>query len=316
MRQSTGNLRQWLVAFCLVCAWAFLNGCTNYKTDHIKEWTAAFMIDSITAGAIRLEYVTESPTNNTLANGKTYSVSQSLYYYNFKNDSLTKMATLRESLEDPPIGTSFDFNYPYLAYETENIGTSATAIYDLTLKKNILVTPFMGFLSSQNKYLVKNNQLMNIETQATRPVLSGLASLFYYDDNTNSAFGQITALRSPPAPIIRIALIDSNVDTIGALKEWDVIARSHRNTQIIFRIYAPNIIGIVRGNSLLANKVLLDSLNIGETANYLKTIDFDSTSGNFVAVTNGYLIDQNIEPGLFIGNLKRMFPNKNISPNQ
>jgi hypothetical protein len=124
----------------------WFGGCTSYTKTHVIKWSGVFMVDSVTAGAVRLEYQEEAPNNNTFASGRTYGINQRLYYYNFKSDSLYLFATLGNELSAIPNSISYlkdvDFNFPFLMYITASSGNTITSIYNVEAKSNILSTPF------------------------------------------------------------------------------------------------------------------------------------------------------------------------------
>ncbi len=297
-----------LAFYCLINC----NGCTSYSKSHVVKWTGAFMIDSITAGAIQLEYTSKIPIGNTFASSSTYGINQRLFTYNFKTEKLTKVADLSTDMSDVPWGNHFDFNYPNLAYETIYRGSRASGIFDLSGNKNILFTPIIGFLSSSNKYFVDNSRIMDLKSKVTTAILNTEADLFYFDDNTNTAFGMVTALRQPPYSIVAYQGAKVTPETLGVLKYWDRIGRSRPNGDVFFRIYTPTKVGELRLSSLQSGKVEFDSLDIGSIYNGMNSFDYDSISGNSISIS---FATKDQLAGLTIANLYGKFQATNISAN-
>ncbi|MEO6096420.1 MAG: hypothetical protein ABIW76_12255, partial [Fibrobacteria bacterium] len=213
------------------------------------------MIDSVTAGAVRLEYSEESPNNNTYASGRTYGINQKLYYYNFETDSLFFFAPLNENLSGLPSSISYfkdvDFNYPLLLYITSLNGNTITSIYDIEKKSNVLSTPFRGFLSSERKYIVGKNQIMDLSnTDTSSFVNTNNGDLFYFDDTTGSGYGVASALRNPPYPIFKYGLRNVLPESVGVLNLFRVLGRSPFNETMVIQLLNPTSLGLLKLDSL------------------------------------------------------------------
>ena len=313
----------WIPRSIFICSvtllTTLLGGCTSYTKTHVIKWSGVFMVDSVTAGAVRLEYHEETPNNNTFADGRTYGINQKLYYYNFKSDSLYLFATLNGNLSGIPFSISYvkdvDFNSPLLMYITVSNGNTITSIYNVENKANILSTPFRGFLSSGNKYLVGPLQIMNIHTKDTSKIEnSNNGNLFYFNDTAEMGYGVAAALRNPPFPILKYGLNGVLPESLGVINLYDVFGRSPLSGGIIIRLLGPMSLGLLNLDSLKKNIVSSELISKDNSFVNIDGFDYSKRTGNFVLYKNVGL--GGAETGLFVGNVnnKDKPTMKNISP--
>ena len=88
-------------------------GCSTYH-EHHKDWIGVFMFDSVTAGAVLLEYDATSPKGNTFGSGGDYNVNVDLFRYDFAKKALTKDLSLFKDMKDAEMYRVTEYNPPYL----------------------------------------------------------------------------------------------------------------------------------------------------------------------------------------------------------
>jgi hypothetical protein len=304
-----------IFGIAIITTW--FGGCTNYTKTHVIKWSGVFMIDSITAGAVRLEYREEVPINNTYAGGRTYGINQKLFFYNFRRDSLFLYATLNSSLAEIPVSQSdkndVDFNYPLLMYITNGNGNTVTSIYNIETKSNVLSTPFRGFLSSGCKYLVGVRQIMNLNTlDSTGIENSNYDALFYFNDTIESAYGVATDRRKSPFPVFKYGLGGVLPESLGVLNLYETFGRSPLNGKVVYQVSGKAEIGLLNLDSLKKNIIVSDFVSMGNAFSDMGGFDYSIDSENFILFKNVGLGGN--DPGLYVGNLKNAFSLKNISP--
>ncbi len=147
------------IALIRYCAWLILPGlvilpgiisCSTYHVHH-KNWIGVFMFDSVTAGAVLLEYDESSPKGNTFGNGDQYNVNVDLFRYDFAKQILTRDRRLFKDLKDAVLYRVTEFNPPHLM-QGAPLGQE-TAIFNLeTGEKKVLGIRVSHFSQSKRFY--------------------------------------------------------------------------------------------------------------------------------------------------------------------
>lgn len=102
----------WLTLPALIILAEFM-ACSTYH-EHHKNWIGVFMFDSVTAGAVLLEYDESSPKGNTFGNVDQYNVDVDLFRYDFAKQILTKDRSLFKNMKDAGMYRVTEYNPPYL----------------------------------------------------------------------------------------------------------------------------------------------------------------------------------------------------------
>ncbi|MEO6094974.1 MAG: hypothetical protein ABIW76_04595 [Fibrobacteria bacterium] len=305
------------VIYSIAILSTWLVGCTSYTKTHVIKWSGVFMVDSVTAGAVRLEYHQETSNNNTYAGGRTYDINQRLYFYNFKSDSLYLFSTLNNNLSGIPFSISYfkdiDFNYPMLMYITTLNGNTITSVYNIETKEFVFSTPFRGFLSSSSKYLVGVKQVMNLSTKDTSRVENTANdNMFYFNDTTEMGYGIASSLRNPPFPIYKYGLSGVLPESLGVINIFDVFGRSPLNKGLIIRLLDPASLRLLNLDSLKNKSIISELVSSDDAFVNADGFDYSKHSGNFVLFKN--VGQGGSETGVFVGNLNDKISMKNISP--
>jgi hypothetical protein len=143
----------WLTLPALIILPGFMACSTSYH-EHHKDWIGVFMFDSVTAGAVLLEYEESSPKGNTFGNGDQYNVDVDLFRYDFAKQILTKDRSLFKNMKDAGMYRVTEYNPPHLLQGASY--AEGTALFDLeTGEKRTLgirvshLSQMKGFFSNE-----------------------------------------------------------------------------------------------------------------------------------------------------------------------
>jgi|GEM_PF-4142061 len=158
--------------------------CSTYQ-EHHKDWIGVFMFDSVTAGAVLLEYDESSPKGNTFGNVDQYNVNVDLFRYDFTNRTLTKDRSLFKNMKDAGMYRVTEYNPPYLL-QGARYGDE-TALFNLETGKKRVLGIRVNHLSQGNRFFSNSVAIINSEKMDTLLKTSGSAgpSIYFYSDSLN-----------------------------------------------------------------------------------------------------------------------------------
>lgn len=154
-------------------------GCSSYH-EHHKDWIGVFMFDSVTAGAVLLEYDKSSPKGNTFGSIEEYNVNVDLFRYDFEKRILTKDRSLFKDMKDAEMYRVTEYNPPYLLQGARI--EDGTALFNLKTGEKKILRIRVSHLSKGNRYY--SDEIEIIDSNKTDTLLhtspqTGPAIYFY-----------------------------------------------------------------------------------------------------------------------------------------
>jgi hypothetical protein len=153
-----------------------LFGCGTYETHH-KEWIGVFMFDSVTAGAVLLEYDHSSPKGNTFGDVEDNNVNVNLFRYDFKTQTLKKDRNLFSNMKDAGMYRVVEYNPPYLLQGARY--DDGTVLFNLETGEKKILGIRVNHLSQGNQYISDADMIVNCGKMDT---------LFFHDDDNSSLY--------------------------------------------------------------------------------------------------------------------------------
>jgi hypothetical protein len=139
-------------------------GCSTYH-EHHKDWIGVFMFDSVTAGAVLLEYDETSPKGNTFGNGGQYNVNVGLFRYDFVKQALTQDRSLFKDMKDADMYRVTEYNPPYLLQGAQT--EDGTALFNLKTGEKKVLGIRVNHLSQNSGFFTDKVAIVNSEKMDT-----------------------------------------------------------------------------------------------------------------------------------------------------
>jgi hypothetical protein len=162
---------------------ASIIGCSTYKSHH-KEWIGTFMFDSVTAGAVLLEYDEESPRGNTFGSSDQYNVNVDLFRYDFISGTLKKERRLFQNMKDAAIYRVTEYNPPLLLQSARY--SDGTAVFNLETGEKKILKVRVEHLSANKGFYSNAVTIIDATTMDTVLFLNkNDESIYYFDEKSN-----------------------------------------------------------------------------------------------------------------------------------
>jgi hypothetical protein len=294
------KLAQGAIFSLFAIVFVLLTGC-SYKDNHYTAWVGAFIIDSVTIGAVRMEYNIVSHEFGMDKNSETKNVNFDLCIYSIpgrRTLTTTRLETGLSSIECA-YGSVF-FQDPWMAYTCYK-GTSQLSLYNIRTKEKTVVKDGNNetaicfsksckyLLLSAGRYYVSNVS----EKSLTRIDESKYCNPFYIDEETGHVLINFFA-----AGIKRYNIESGVYDTPLTQEAFDGEFRNVVDFGKAVLVYSNRAYQYCMLNELLTGTIVLHPINTTEAIE-----DIDLKSGNFCSA-----VSQNVT----IGNIYNKFGNEII----
>jgi hypothetical protein len=280
-------------------AYALLSGC-SYKDNNYTEWVGAFNIDSVTIGAVRMEYNSVYTEYGMNKNTETKNVNFDLCIYSIPEKrtlTTTRLETGSSSI-DYAFG-SIRFQDPWMAYTCDK--SSQLRLYNIKTKERAVVKDggrTMAICFSKScKYLLLssgNYYVSNVsQNSLTSIAYNSYSNPFYIDETTGHVLDNYYG-----AGIKRYNIESGVYDTPLTQERFDGEFGNVVDYGNAVLVYSNRTFQYCTLNDLLAGTIVLHPINITEAIE-----DIDLKTGNFCSA-----ISKNVK----IGNIFNKFGNEII----
>jgi hypothetical protein len=140
--------------------------CATYETDH-KKWIGVFLLDSVTAGAVRLDYHESSPKGNTFGNVEQYGVNVDLYRYNFHTKELKFDRRLFKNMGNANMYRITEYNSPFLLQGANYINGDNTVMFNLENGEKRILKIRVDHISQNKEYVFASNAIIKLDKMDT-----------------------------------------------------------------------------------------------------------------------------------------------------
>jgi hypothetical protein len=278
----------------------FISGCSS-SNIHYTSWVGAFLIDSVTIGAVRIEYNISSRQFGYDQSSDYKNVNLDLYSYSLNTNSSKLISRLESGLSSSAYTFgSIRYQNPWIAYSCDK-GTLQLDIYNTLTNEKVVVKdvggPIAIAFSRSCKFLLFEEgyyHVYNLETKNQIDISThDYCNPFYIEELSGYVY--------------------INFDTIG-IKKYN-IAQSSYDSFISKRKGIGTFERVVDyGNAVLVdsnrnvkyctvNEILTDSIILHNINTTLSIDDLDLANGNVCSTGDG---------NVSIGNIFNKFNNKII----
>jgi hypothetical protein len=283
-------------------AYALLTGC-SYKDNNYTEWVGAFNIDSVTIGAVRMEYNSVYSEFGMSKNTETKNVNFDLCIYSIPEKRTLTTTRLETGLSSTEYAFgSIRFQDPWMAYTCDN-GSSQPSLYNIKTKERAVVkdgnyAKAICF-SKSCKYLLLSEEgysVSNVSQKSlTRITQYTYSNPFYIDETTGHVLINFYA-----AGIKRYNIESGVYDTPLTQEGFDGEFRNvvDYGNAVLVLVNSNRTFQYCTLNDLLAGTIVLHPINITEAIE-----DIDLKTGNFCSA---------LSKKVKIGNIFNKFGNEII----
>jgi hypothetical protein len=253
----------WLILPALIVLPGFM-ACSTYH-EHHKEWIGVFMFDSVTAGAVLLEYDETSPKGNTFGNGGQYNVNVDLFRYDFVKQALTQDRSLFKDMKDAEIYRVTEYNPPYLLQGART--EDGTALFNLKTGEKKVLGIRVSHLSQGNQYFSDEIEIIDsnkIDTLFRTSASKGPAIYFYSESLNKYVNLKAGNLNGKSSLIFYVSSINSGTDLelLSLPKVYfsdEFVVNWEENTAPIYPVYPDSASVACNIDSLLNGRVFCDT---------------------------------------------------------
>jgi hypothetical protein len=277
-----------------------VSGCSR-DTYHYKHWIASFIVDSVTIGAVEIEYDITS-WQFVLSQGNDYkNVNLDFYTYSLKTNSAQLNTHLESGLSNDLYAEAGSVKYqkPWIAY-TCNRGVSQLVAMNLeTGQKNTLLIDQSSpavFFSKYCKYLLvagnSSYKIFNVgQNKLVAQFRSDRDNALYIDEATDCMF-----INNDSLGIQKYSILDTQfvpfVSRIVNLKDWEYFKLiDYGSTILVYK--RPQYLPADR-KYFKADGLLLDTIDYYPVSPQLGFPDIDLKTGDATDVSGSDVYIENI----------------------
>jgi hypothetical protein len=294
------KLAQGAIFSLFAVTYALLSGC-SYQNNHYTSWDGAFIIDSVTIGAVRIEYDIVSHEFGMDKSSETKNVNWDLYIYSIPKKrtlTITRLETGLSSVEYTY--GSIRYQEPWMAYTCDK-GTPQLSLYNIKTKERVIVKDNSNAkaicFSKSCKYLLLYDEdyyVTNLsQNTLTRIAENAYCNPFYIDEATDQVLINFFA-----AGIKRYNVGSGAYDTPLTQEGFDGEFRNIVDFGKAVLVYRNRTFQYCTLNELMAGTIVLHQIN---TTGSIE--DIDLKTGNFCSA---------VSPNVTIGNIFNKFGNEII----
>jgi hypothetical protein len=284
---------RWVVV--LVSLSAFV-GC-SYDRYHEIMWIGAFLIDSITVGAVNIDYYYTTKQFGMDGSTDLKDVNMNLVKYDLKTNTTHDVACMEKDLSDPTVGAgSVKYQRPWVAYNCDRGGILQLVVFNMeTGQKTVLFSgssaPPIMFSKNCKYFLTGGNSSFKIFDMTQQKLAvkfrSDLSMPIYIDEDSNYLFmnndtNGLLKFSIPQGQFVPFA------SKIGNLKDWQSVDLiDYGNAVQLFKWY--------QGESpekayFTTIELLDDSITLKKLNQDITYSDLDLKTGNAVDRGAGIII--------------------------
>lgn len=268
--------------------------CSTYR-EHHKDWIGVFMFDSVTAGAVLLEYDQSSPKGNTFGSGGDYNVNVDLFRYDFAKQILTKERSLFTDMKDAEMYRVTEYNPPYLL-QGARLGDE-TALFNLKTGEKRILGIRVSHLSQGNRFF--SDEIEIIDSNKVDTLLRELgntdpAIYFYSESSTKYISLKPEILDGKRSSHFQVSSINSGTDIelLGLPKVYfsnDFFVNWEENVAPFYSFYPDSASVGCNIDSLLSGRVSCDTFP--RTSTPLSRLTGSFKSRHFIGIRDDGLYE-------------------------
>jgi hypothetical protein len=208
-----------LIYLLIIPIYFLLVGCASDKTHNIKYY-GAFFYDSVTIGAIRIEYNQTSTPSVTGTDYGYEDVEQWLDFYNIPLAKVTRSTLIAKNLRGPiPVQTRFVA--PWLLYQIRR-ETDCVEMMNVESGQKWTITKHFDYpngISTSGTYALVGASILKREDGTVFKSFSSRGGPFYFDEDSMIIFSVEVANNSDK--YIKIYLTQNRTDTLNIPQQDD-----------------------------------------------------------------------------------------------